>query len=103
MADYMKVAAVSDIPSGTMKTVTVKGKALAVTNVDGEFFAVDDACTHEHCSLGSEGFLDGNVITCGCHGGQFDSTTGKVLALPPTQDLGSYPVKVKGNDVLVEL
>jgi naphthalene 1,2-dioxygenase system ferredoxin subunit len=100
---YTKATSVSDLPEGTMKTVLVGGKPLALSNVDGEFFAVDDICTHEHCSLGTEGFLDGSTITCGCHGAMYDTTSGKVLSLPATQDLRSYEVKVEGTDIFVKL
>lgn len=103
MADFTKVANTSDIAKGTMKTITVGGKSIALANIDGTFFAVDDTCSHEYCSLGTEGFLDANIITCGCHGAQFDVTTGKVLALPAPTDVASYEVKVEGNDVLVKI
>jgi 3-phenylpropionate/trans-cinnamate dioxygenase ferredoxin subunit len=98
-----KIAIVSEIPVGTMHPFFIAGKRITLANVDGEFFAVDDTCTHSMCSLGGEGFLDGNVITCGCHGAQYDVANGKVLALPATVDLSSYAVTVVGNDILVDL
>lgn len=101
MSNFTKVLKVIDLPTGTMKTVMAFGKPIALANVDGEYFAVDDICTHEHCSLGGEGFLDGNVITCGCHGAQFDVTSGKVMALPAVSDLTSRQAKVEGEDILV--
>lgn len=103
MSDFVSVATISDIAPGTMKTVMVSGNPVALANVDGEFFAVADKCTHEHCSLGTEGVLDGNVIMCGCHGAQFDVTTGKVMALPATTDVASYAVKIENGQVLVKL
>lgn len=103
MADFVKVASTSEVLVGSMKTFTVRGKPVALANVDGEFFAVSDICTHEHCSLGTEGFLDDGVITCGCHGAQFDVTTGRVVALPAPGDVASYEVKVEGNDVLIKI
>lgn len=103
MSDFIKAAAASDVPSGSMRTVTVSGKPIALANVDGQFFAVDDTCSHEQCSLGTEGFLDGSIITCGCHGSQFEVTTGKVLSLPAPSDVTSYEVKVEGNDVLIKI
>ncbi|MBI3955966.1 non-heme iron oxygenase ferredoxin subunit [Candidatus Gottesmanbacteria bacterium] len=103
MADFMKACAAGDIASGTMKTMVVGGKKITVANLDGEFFAVDDTCSHEQCSLGEEGFLDGNVVTCGCHGAQFDVTNGKVMSLPAPTDVASYPVKLEGNDVFIKI
>ena len=103
MVEFIAVIKTSELPSGSMKTVTVAGKRIAVANVDGEYFAVDDTCTHAQCALGSEGFLDGATITCGCHGAQFDATTGKVLALPAAADIPSYRVKVEGDEVMVSV
>ena len=94
MTNFTKVAITTDIPNGSVKTIHAFGKPIAIANVDGQYFAVDDLCTHKECSLGSEGFLDGNVITCGCHGAQFDAANGKVIALPATQDLRTYEVKI---------
>lgn len=103
MANFQKAGSVSEFPPGTKKTVTVGGKKIALANVDGEFFAIDDTCTHEHCSLGTEGFLDGSTIICGCHGAQFDVTDGKVLALPAPADVASYETKVENGEVFVSI
>ena len=102
MDDFVKVATAAEIPVGRMKTVMVGGKRVAVANVDGEFFAIDDVCSHEECSLGSEGYLDGNVVICGCHGSNFDVTNGKVLSLPAPTDVASYHVKVENGDVWIK-
>lgn len=103
MANFIKVISAKDLSSGSMKTVDAGGKKLALANVGGQFFAIDDACTHHQCSLGTEGFLDGTTVTCGCHGGQFDIKTGKVMALPPPSDEGSYEVKVENGDVYIKV
>ncbi len=102
MDDYIKAVSVSDIPSGSMKTVILSGKKLSIANVDGEFFAIDDACSHAQCSLGTEGFIDGTVVTCGCHGATFDVRSGKVMSLPATTDVATYQTKVDGKDVFVK-
>ena len=103
MDDYIKAVAVRDIPPGNMKTVIVFGKKLSIANVDGEFFVIDDTCSHAQCSLGTEGFIDGTVVTCGCHGATFDVTSGKVMSLPATVNIRTYQTKVEGNDVFVKL
>lgn len=103
MADFVKAASVGDIAVGSMKTVSLSGKHIAIANVDGEFFAVDDTCSHEKCSLGTEGMLDGSIITCGCHGGQFEVSSGKVLSLPAPTDISSYQVKIEGSDIYVAI
>lgn len=103
MADFVKIASIHDVTNGNMKTFIVRGRPVALANVDGEFFAVDDNCSHEECSLGSEGFLDGTTIICGCHGSQFDVASGKVLSLPAPTDIKTYPVKIEAEDVFVEM
>lgn len=103
MVDFVSVAKASEVPSGSIRTVMVLGKKIALANVDGKFFAIDDACSHEQCSLGTEGALDGNVVICGCHGSQFDVMNGKVLSLPAPADVSSYEVKVENGDVFVRV
>ncbi len=68
MAEFIKVAQKSNIPSGKMKEYKVNGKVVAVANVDGEYLAFDGVCTHAQCSLAG-GYLDGYTLTCYCHGG----------------------------------
>jgi 3-phenylpropionate/trans-cinnamate dioxygenase ferredoxin subunit len=101
MGNYVKAISKSDLPSGEKKTVFAGGKRLMVANVGGEFFVIDDACTHLGCSLGTQGKLAGTTVTCGCHGGQFNVMTGKVVAPPPPSDERVYPVRVEGDDVMV--
>lgn len=103
MATFVNVLKKSDLAPGKKKSVFVSGKRIMIANVGGEFFAMDDMCTHAGCSLGSEGSLDGSIVTCGCHGGQFDVKTGKVVALPPEIDEKVYDVKVEGDDVMVNV
>lgn len=101
MANFTKVGVQSEFPEGTMKTIHVSGKRIALAYIEGEFFAIDDTCSHDACSLGSQGFLDGIIVVCGCHGAQFDVTTGEVLSLPATQSVSSYEVKVEGEDIMI--
>lgn len=98
----IKVAETSDIPNGNIKSFTVSGKRIAIANVNGQFFAIDDTCTHAQCSLGDEGILDGSTIICGCHGASFDVASGKVLSLPAPKDVESYKVKVRQGNILVD-
>lgn len=103
MDGFIKAGVRSEIPAGSMKTVRVNGKPVALANIDGEFFAVSDICSHAECSLGSNGFLDGNVITCACHGAQFDATNGKVLSLPAPTDIPYYEVKIVGEEIHIKM
>lgn len=97
------VAKTADIKPGELAAFEVKGAAIAVANVDGRFFAIDDTCTHEQCSLAAEGTLEGTVVTCGCHGAQFDVTTGAVLAPPAFEPVKAYPLHVEQGDLVVEV
>ena len=94
---------VSDIPAGQMIKVSVDGRDIMVANIDGEFFATDDSCTHSGSSL-SEGKLEGCVVTCGWHAAQFDCKTGKLAKFPAKiRDLTSYKVSVESDDVFIEV
>jgi nitrite reductase/ring-hydroxylating ferredoxin subunit len=88
---------VTDVAPGRLVSVDVDGNRVAVANVDGRFFAVGDRCTHRGCSL-SEGDLSGAVVTCPCHGGQFDVTNGEVVAGPPRVATPTYPVQMVGDE-----
>jgi len=96
----MKLA---DLPAGTKKAAFVSGKKIMVVNADGHFFAMDDTCSHAGCGLAEEGFVDGETITCGCHGSQFDLSTGNVLAPPATVAMKIYHAKAEGDSLLVEV
>ena len=94
---------ISDIPPGKMIKVSIDGRDILVANIDGEYCATDDSCTHSGSSL-SEGKLDGCTITCGWHGAQFDCKTGKLAKFPAKiRDLTSYNVVVESDDVFVEM
>ena len=93
---------VSDILSGKMIMVSTDGKDILVTNVDGNYYAMDDTCTHAGASL-SEGSLDGSTVTCPWHGSTWDCKTGKLIAFgAQLKDLSSYKVTVESDNVFVE-
>ena len=100
MNGYLRVARASEVPPGSMKRVEVAGRAVALANVDGEFYAIDDTCSHEEASL-SEGTLTGEVIACPKHGARFTAKTGRVLSLPAVRSVAVYPVRVQGDEILV--
>ena len=97
------VGKADDIPAGKMRKVTADGKEILVVNVDGNFYAMDDTCTHAGASL-SEGTLEGSILTCGWHGAKFDCKAGKLYAFPAKiKDLNSYKVIVESENVFLEL
>ena len=93
----------SAIPVGGLAAFDVRGTRVAVANVGGTYYAFDDACTHEQCSLTEEGELAGTTITCLCHGSQFDVRTGTVLAPPATIAVKVYPIKAEGDALHIDL
>jgi nitrite reductase/ring-hydroxylating ferredoxin subunit len=99
----VKVGKVGAVRPGDMVAFDVDGAPIAVVNADGRMFAISDRCTHEECSLAADGILEGTVVTCGCHGAQFDVATGRVLAPPAVEPLPVYPLRVVGDDILVEV
>jgi nitrite reductase/ring-hydroxylating ferredoxin subunit len=64
--------------------------------------AIDDTCTHEGAPSG-EGIVTGEAVSCPWHGAEFNVTTGEILGPPAADELRTFPIKVQGNDVLVEL
>lgn len=102
-ARSITIARKADIKPGELALFEVAGRRIAVANADGRFFAIDDTCTHEQCSLAEEGTLEGTVVTCGCHGAQFDVTTGAVLAPPALEPVPVYSLRMVGDDLVVEI
>ena len=102
MAELVTVAKASELGTGQAKVVEVKGQAIAVFNVGGKFYAIEDTCPHVGGPL-SEGEFQGTTVTCPWHGAQFDVTTGKVLAPPADEAVKSYPVHVEGDEIKVEV
>ena len=93
MADVVKVADLSDIPQGEMTLVDFQGEPVALANVGGTIYAFSDSCTHMAGDL-SQGLLESAVVTCPLHRGQFDVTSGDVVAAPPTETLPTFQVRV---------
>jgi 3-phenylpropionate/trans-cinnamate dioxygenase ferredoxin subunit len=95
--------AASDIPVGGLKAVDVRGTRIAIANVDGTYYAFDEACTHEQCSLVENGELAGATVTCVCHGSEFDVRTGGVLVPPARVPLKIYPIRVEDDVLQIEV
>jgi 3-phenylpropionate/trans-cinnamate dioxygenase ferredoxin subunit len=102
MTGFVKVLRTDEIGPGQARVLEVKGKQIAVFNIEGEFFAIDNMCTHEEASL-AEGDVSGHEVTCPLHGARFDVRTGEVLGPPAYDDVTSYPVRVTGADIEVDI
>ena len=119
MAEFVRVARLSDIPPGSMKGIKAKGKEILVANIDGEAYAIGDRCTHLRGHL-HNGCIEGTVVECPLHGVRFDVTDGGVCrwvthpawykllmdaAYPGflKGSVPSYPTRVEGDDIYVEV
>ena len=102
MPERIKVAQFDEVSPGSGKVVEANGQSIALFNVDGALYAIDNTCTHVGGSLG-EGDLIDDTVSCPWHGAQFNVKTGEVLSPPAGSGVHSYAVKVEGNDVFVEL
>lgn len=100
MPDYVKVAAVGDVPPGEMIIVEAGGEEVVIANVDGEFCAFNNSCSHRGGPLG-EGILTGEVVECPFHGGQFNIRTGEAVSAPPTEAVKTYPIQIEGDEIKV--
>ena len=98
MSTFVRVAAASDVAPGSGLCVEAQGRQIALFNVDGTFYAVDNTCPHRGGPL-AEGELEGATVTCPWHAWQFDLTTGE--SLTDDSKVDRYDVKVEGGDVLV--
>lgn len=101
MSNYIKIANKKDVLEGMGATVEAQGKSIALFNVGGTFHAIDNTCAHRGGPLG-EGGLDGKEVTCPWHGWQYDVTTGQCTT-DPSVCQKTFPVKVEGDDILVDL
>ncbi|MGE5591353.1 MAG: non-heme iron oxygenase ferredoxin subunit [Bacillota bacterium] len=102
MSRFVKVAELSQVTVDGCHRVNVEGLRIALFHVGGTIYAIDDTCTHAEASL-TEGELDGHEVICPRHGARFDVRTGRALTLPAVVPVETYPVRVDGQDVLVDL
>lgn len=96
------MAEVGEIPPGLVKVAEIGDYRIAVCNVKGEFYAIDDVCTHDGGPLDQGELLD-HLIECPRHGARFDVRTGRPVTLPAVIPVNTYKVIVEGQEVYVEL
>jgi len=102
MSEFIAVTRVEDLKPGQVKVFEVEDEFVAIANVDGEFCAFADVCTHDDGPL-VEGELDGRVVTCPRHGARFDVCTGQALSLPAVVSLPTFDLRVVEGEVQVRL
>ncbi len=101
MSEWINVAPAADIAPGAWRTVDVDDVAVAVINLGGKFYAIEDMCTHDGGEL-TGGHIEGCEIVCPRHGARFDITTGDVTAPPAYEPIETFPVRVEGGMVQVK-
>jgi 3-phenylpropionate/trans-cinnamate dioxygenase ferredoxin subunit len=102
VSEYLRACSLSDVAEGEALGVEVGEEPVAIVRTCGEVFAIRDVCSHAEVPL-SEGEIDGRTIECWLHGSRFDLRSGKPTGLPATEPVPVYPVKIEGEDVLVEI
>ncbi|TAK59954.1 MAG: non-heme iron oxygenase ferredoxin subunit [Dehalococcoidia bacterium] len=102
MGEFVSVAKVSETPAGTISVHEVGDLRIALCNVNGRFYAIDDVCTHDGGPL-DQGELQGQLVECPRHGAKFDVTDGRAVVLPAVRPVKTYAVQVDGDDVRVEV
>ncbi len=102
MAEKVELCAAGDVAEGAALKVETHGLTLAVFNVDGKYYVMDDNCTHGPGSL-SEGYIEGDVVECNFHNGQFNIRTGAVVSPPCMIPMKTYPASVENGKVVIEI
>ncbi|HYX87628.1 MAG TPA: non-heme iron oxygenase ferredoxin subunit [Gaiellales bacterium] len=98
----VSVGPLDEIPEGGVKIVQSGSLFLGVYRIEGELYALEDRCSHDDGPL-CEGEREGFEVICPRHGARFDIRTGKVLALPATEDVDAFPVVVRDGEVFVQV
>lgn len=99
MAEFVRCANLGDLAEGSCKAVEIAGRSVALFNVQGQIYCLDNTCLHRGGPLG-EGMLEGEVVTCPWHLWQYNVRTGENL-LDPSVKVATYSVQVEGNDIKV--
>ena len=98
---WVEVATSDELPPGVMKRVDIEGHRYLLANANGTIYAVDDQCSHEDVSL-YLGCIQGDNIKCSLHGSRFSLKTGEPLEEPATEPIGTYPVTVEKQRILIK-
>ena len=102
MGQFLKVAKVSEISPGNAKQIDAGGRTIALFNLKGQFYAIDNSCTHVGGSLVSGEIIDEDVI-CPLHGARFNIPTGKVLGPPARENISTYKIRIDGDNIEIDV
>ncbi len=100
MSDWVDVCKADELKPGEHVVIDLDGTPVAVFNLDGAFYAIEDVCTHDGAEIAS-GEVEGDVIICPRHGARFCIKTGEVLSPPAYEDLHPFPVRVENGIVQI--
>lgn len=100
--NWVDALSAADLPTDDVQGLLIAGRDIAIYTVGDEVYATDNLCTHGHARL-CDGFLDGHEIECPLHQGRFDVRDGRPTCAPVTEPVRSYPVKVEGGRVFLQL
>jgi nitrite reductase/ring-hydroxylating ferredoxin subunit len=98
---FLRAAKKDEVPVGTIREFQLNGKTVALANVAGKLFAINNVCLHRGGPLG-QGELKQQIVTCPWHGWQYDVTNGRLLTNPAV-GVETYPVEVRGEDIFVDI
>jgi nitrite reductase/ring-hydroxylating ferredoxin subunit len=103
MAEFKKVAKLSELSEGQVKGVTLDGQDVALYRFGDEVFATTNICSHEYCVISENNIIDGQEVECTCHGSRFNIKTGENTLPPAAGPLITYKTKIEGDEVLIEV
>ena len=98
----VKTVKTSEITENSVKVVNVDDKDIAIFNVEGDFYAIDDLCSHAEASL-AEGEVFDCKVECPLHGAEFDLKTGQAVTLPATKPVASYVISIEDEVIYLEM
>lgn len=96
--DYIEICSIVELSEGEKLFLEVDDRQIVLFRINGDYFAVDDICSHDDGPLG-EGDLEGYNIICPRHGARFDIRNGKAVSLPAVIDIRAYPVRIRNNNI----
>ena len=100
--DWVKVADLSECQPGSLLDVEAGRESIVLANIDGDLYALENRCSHQDLPL-SDGELDGDRLECLYHGARFDVCTGRAVGLPAIKPVETYPVKLRGQEIYVQI
>jgi 3-phenylpropionate/trans-cinnamate dioxygenase ferredoxin subunit len=96
--EFIPIGSVEELEQGERLFIEIDGKPIVILNINGEYYAIGDVCSHDDGPVG-EGNVEGYEIICPRHGAHFDIRTGRVLALPAFVDIPAYPIRVVDRQI----